>query len=326
VISRFKRFRAGVFVLCCLPLWLSANASDKYPEKPVRVVVPFPAGGGTDTMARTIGLALQQALGQPFLVDNKTGATGNIGTEFVARSPGDGYTLLVVPNSLAINKFLFPRLSFDPQKSFKPVALLGSSPVVVGVKASLPVNSIQELIAMARKNPGKLSYASCGSGSPQHIAGELFKMMAKVDIAHIPYKGCSPAAVDAAGGLVDVVFNTVANIRPFVQSGKVRALAVTSAKRSALAPELPTVQESNLPGYDIEVWFGALAPAGTPDAVIARLNAEITKTLARPEVRDGMEKISYEAVGGSSKQFADVIQRDLERYGAIISKANIRLD
>lgn len=326
MVHRFRLFRAGAFFLCCLPTWFSAHAEDKYPEKPVRLVVPFPAGGGTDTMARTIGLALQQALGQPFLVDNKSGATGNIGTEFVARSPGDGYTLLVVPNSLAINKFLFPKLSFDPQKSFKPVALLGSSPVVVGVKAALPVNSIQELIALAKKNPGKLSYASCGSGSPQHIAGELFKMMAKVDITHIPYKGCSPAAVDAAGGLVDVVFNTVANIRPFVQSGKVRALAVTSGKRSALAPELPTVQESNLPGYDIDVWFGALAPAGTPDTAIARLNAEINKTLARPEIREGMEKISYEPVGGSSKQFAETIQRDLVRYGAVISKAGIRVD
>jgi len=326
VVHTFRLLRASAFLLCCLPAWLSVHAADKYPDKPVRVVVPFPAGGGSDTLARTMGLALQQALEQPFLVDNKSGATGNIGTEFVARSPGDGYTLLVVPNSLVINKSLYPKLSFDPQRSFKPIALLGSSPVVVGVKASLPVNSIQELIAMARKNPGKLSYASCGSGSPQHIAGELFKMMAKVDITHIPYKGCAPAVVDAAGGLVDVVFNTVANIRPFVQTGKVRALAVTSAKRSALAPELPTVQESKLPGYDVDVWFGALAPAGTPDAVIARLNAEINKSLARPEVRESMAKISYEPTGGSSKQFADVLQRDLDRYGAIISKAGIKLD
>jgi tripartite-type tricarboxylate transporter receptor subunit TctC len=323
---RYRSFLASAFLLCCLPISLSASAADKYPEKPVRVVVPFPAGGGSDTMARTIGLALQRALEQPFTVDNKAGATGNIGTEFVARSPGDGYTLLVVPNSLVINKSLYPKLSFDPQKSFRPIALLGSSPVVLGVKASLPVNSVQELIAMAKNNPGKLSYASCGSGSPQHIAGELFKMMARVDITHIPYKGCTPAVVDAAGGLVDVVFNTVANIRPFVQSGKVRALAVTSAKRSALAPELPTVQESNLPGYDIDVWFGALAPAGTPDAVIARLNAEINKTLTRPDVRESMEKISYEPTGGTSKQFADVIQQDLTRYGAIIGKANIRID
>jgi tripartite-type tricarboxylate transporter receptor subunit TctC len=321
-----RLLRAGACLLCCLPLWLAAHAAGKYPEKPVRVVVPFPAGGGSDTMARTMALDLQRALEQPFTVDNKAGATGNIGTEFVARSPADGYTLLVVPNSLVINKSLYPKLPFDPQKSFKPIALLGSSPVVLGVKASLPVNSVRELIALAQKTPGKLSYASCGSGSPQHIAGELFKMMAKVDIAHIPYKGCTPAMVDAAGGLVDVVFNTVANIRPFVQTGKIRALAVTSAKRSALAPELPTVQESDLPGYDIDVWFGALAPAGTPDAVIARLNAEINKTLARPEVRESMEKISYEPTGGSGKQFADVIKRDLERYGAIIGKANIKLD
>jgi tripartite-type tricarboxylate transporter receptor subunit TctC len=324
--NRFRFIRASALVLCCLPAWLCANASDKYPEKPVRVVVPFPAGGGSDTMARTISLALQRALEQPFTVDNKAGATGNIGTEFVAKSQADGYTLLVVPNSLVINKSLYPKLPYDPQKNFKPIALLGSSPVVLGVKASLPVNSVQELVALAQKNPGKLSYASCGSGSPQHIAGELFKMMAKVDIAHIPYKGCTPAVVDVAGGVVDVVFNTVANIRPFVQAGKVRALAVTSEKRSTLAPELPTMQESNLPGYDIDVWFGALAPAGTPDAVIARLNAEINKTLTRPDVKESMEKISYEPTGGTSKQFVDAIKRDLDRYGGIISKANIKLD
>lgn len=326
MVHRFRLLRASAFLLCCLSAWFSAHAAGKYPDKPVRVVVPFPAGGGSDTMARTISLALQRALEQPFTVDNKAGATGNIGTEFVARSPADGYTLLVVPNSLVINKSLYPKLGYDPQKNFRPIALLGSSPVVLGVKASLPVNSVQELIAMAQKEPGKLSYASCGSGSPQHIAGELFKMMAKVDITHIPYKGCTPAAVDAAAGLVDVVFNTVANIRPFVQAGKVRALAVTSAKRSALAPELPTMQESRLAGYDIDVWFGALAPAGTPDAVIARLNAEINRTLARPEVKESMEKISYEPAGGSSKQFAETIQRDLERYGAVISKAGIKLD
>ena len=305
---------------------VSAQFATGYPSKPVKVVVPFPAGGGSDTMARTMGDALQRALKQPFVVDNKTGATGNIGTEFVAKSPADGYTLLVVPNSLSINESLFPKLPFNAQKSFAPIALLGSSPVMIGVKTGLPVTTVQELVALAKKSPGTLSYASCGAGSPQHIAGELFKSTTNIDLLHIPYKGCTPAAADAAAGVVDVVFNTVANLRPFIQAGKIRALAVTSAKRSSLAPDLPTVQESGVKGYDVDVWFGVLAPVGTPKDVIDLLNKEINATLIQPDIKERMEKIYYEPVGGSPSQFADVIKRDMSRYGETIRNANIKLD
>lgn len=301
-----------------------ATAQQAYPNRPVKLIVPFPAGGGTDTTARVIAEELRGSLGQTFVVDNKPGATGNIGTEMVAKAAPDGYTLVVVPNSLSINDRLYPQLPFRAEKDLVPVALLGSSPVVLAGRADLPFRNVEQLIAHAKANPGKLSYTSCGVGSPQHIAGELFKSMAGIRMEHIPYKGCAPALTDVVGGSVDIVFSTVANIRPFVQSGKIRAYAVTTARRSSFVPDLPTVQESGLKDYDVDVWFGMLAPARTPQAVVDSLNAAVNRALQKPAVRQNLANLYYEPVGGTPRQFADIIRRDIERYGKAIDEAAIK--
>jgi tripartite-type tricarboxylate transporter receptor subunit TctC len=293
----------------------------------VRVIVPFQAGGGTDTMARLVGIGLQNALGQPFVIDNKPGASGNIGMDLAAKAPNDGYTLLMITNNIAINPSLYEKVNYHPVKDFVPIVLVGSSPVAISVNTSLGINNMADLIKYAKANSGKFSYATCASGSPQHLAAELLMQMAKFEMTHLPYKGCAPALPDHLSGLVPVTFSTVANLGPHLKGGKIKALAVTGARRSSFAPDLPTVAEAaNLPGYDLDVWFGLFAPAGTPRAVINRINEIVNKTLASPEVRQKMTEQNYDVLGGTPQQLADAVARDIPRYEKVIRSANIKAD
>jgi tripartite-type tricarboxylate transporter receptor subunit TctC len=308
-------------------LCAASALAQEYPNKPVRIIVPFGAGGGTDTMARLVGIGLQNALGQPFVIDNKPGASGNIGMEMAAKAPNDGYTLLMITNNIAINPSLYEKVNYHPVKDFVPIVLVGSSPVAISVNTSLGINNMAELLKYAKANSGKFSFATCASGSPQHLAAELLMQTAKFEMTHVPYKGCAPALPDHLSGLVPVSFSTVANLGPHLKGGKIKALAVTGARRSSFAPDLPTVAEAaNLPGYDLDVWFGLFAPAGTPRAVINRVNEIVNKTLASAEVRQKMTDQNYDVLGGTPQQLADAVARDIPRYEKVIRSANIKAD
>lgn len=298
-----------------------------YPEKPVKIVVPFGAGGGTDTMARVVADGLQKALGQPFVVENRAGASGNIGMEVVAKAPNDGHTLLMVTNNIAINPSLYGKVNYHPTRDFVPIVLVGSSPVAISVHPSLNIGSVADLVKYARANPGKLSYASCGSGTPQHLAAELLAQMAKVDFTHVPYKGCAAPMADHLSGVVPVSFTTVALAAPHAKAGKLQLIAVTGSSRSAHAPNVPTVSEAaQLPGYNIDVWFGLFAPAGTPRPIIARLNELVNRQLASAEVKGKMAEQNYDTLGGTPEGLGETVARDIARYEKVIRSANIKAD
>jgi tripartite-type tricarboxylate transporter receptor subunit TctC len=317
----------SLFALLAGALGGAPAVAQDYPTKAVKIVVPFPAGGGTDTMARMVALGLQQALGQPFVVDNKPGAGGNIGIDAVAKAPNDGYTLLMVTNNIAINPSLYGKVSYHPIRDFAPIALVGSSPVAISVNNALGIGNLADLLRYAKANPGKLSYASCGSGTPQHLAAELLMDTAKTEMNHVPYKGCAQPMTDHLSGLVPISFSTVANLAPHLKTGKIKAVAVTGARRSTFAPDLPTVSEAaNLPGYDLDVWFGLFAPAGTPSAVIARVNEIVNKQLATAEIRQKMTEQNYDVLGGTPQALANAVARDIPRYEKIIRSANIKAD
>ena len=269
-----------------------------FPARSVRLIVPQSAGGGADILARTVGQKLSEAWGQPVVIDNRPGAAGIIGTEAVAKAAPDGYTLLMGAISThAINPSLYKTLSYDPVKDFAPVTMVATAPLLVVVHPSLPVNSTQELIALAKAKPGQLFFASAGSGNSAHLAGELFKTMANVDLVHVPYKGATPAETDLIGGQVSVMFSSILSALPHAKAGKMKALAVTSARRSSIAPDLPTVAESGVPGYDVNPWYGLFAPAGTPRAIVERINRDVARILAQPDVRQRFATLGAEPAG-----------------------------
>ena len=275
--------RQGLAALCLLlPL---AAAAQPFPSKPIRLIVAYPAGGPNDLSARTFGQKVADLLGQPVIVENRAGAAGNIGSQFVARSPADGYTLLNGASALTIAPALSRNLGYDVAKDFAPVGLTAISSFVLTVHPSVPVTSIRELLALARKRPGGLNYASSGVGAPPHLAGELLKTMAGVDILHVPYKGVGQSIGDLVGGQVDMMFTSPPNAVPHVKQGRLRALAVSTARRSALLPEVPTIAESGLKGFDIGTWFGWLAPAGTPPEIVNRLNGALAAAEKMPDLR-----------------------------------------
>lgn len=320
-----RLLRRSLTVLAAVALSASLVQAAEYPERPVRVIVPFGAGGGTDTMARVVAEGLQSALGQSFIVENRAGAGGNIGINAVARAPNDGYTLLVVTSNLAINPLVFDEAGFDPIKDFEPIAMLGSSPVTISVNTGMNINSLQELIDYAKKNPGKISYGTCATGAPQHLAAELLSQMADIEMVHIPYKGCASAIPDHLSGVVPVSFSTIANLAPHLDSGKIKLLAVTGATRSSYAPDTPTVSEAaNLEGYDIDVWFAMLAPAGTPQPIIEKLNAAVNEQLKRDEIKAKAAAQSYDLLGGTPQEMADKLKADIERYAKIVEGASIK--
>jgi tripartite-type tricarboxylate transporter receptor subunit TctC len=298
-----------------------------YPAKPVRVIVPFAAGGGTDIVARAVGAKLSEGLGQTVIVDNRAGAAGAIGTELASKSTADGYTLLMGSNGpLAISPGLHAKLPYDPLRDFAPVALITTMPFLMVVHLSLPVRSVKALVALAKARPGQLNYASPGSGSSTHLAMELFKSMAGIDVVHVPYKGVAPAATDLISGQVQMLSGDLNTLMPHVKSGKMRPLAVTGAARSALLPDMPTLNEAGVPGYEASGWFGLLAPAGTPPEIVRRLNSEIVKGLASSDLRQRLAGLGGEVAGGTPERFAAHLRQEITKWGKVIRSIGLNAE
>jgi len=319
--SRFALLVAAVVLAAAMP----ALAQD-YPNRPIRFIVPYPPGGGTDVVARIMSDALAADLGQPIIIDNRGGAAGNVGTDIAAKAPADGYNILFTLSSHTINPKLYDKLPFDVERDFVPISLAALIPQILVVHPSVPANNVQELIALAKANPGKLNYASVGTGSPGHIAGELFKIKTGVDIVHIPYKGGGPAVVDTIGGQVQLLFVSMPAAWQHVKAGKLKAIAVASAKRSVAAPDLPTIAESGVPDYAVESWYGALAPAKTPPAAVARLNAAFAKVLGNPQIKEKLLAQGAEAAPSTQAEMDRVIKEELEKWDLVIKTAKIKPD
>jgi len=297
-----------------------------FPSRPIRFVVTFPPGGGTDILARILGAQLLEAWGEQVVIDNRPGASGNIGAEIVARSNPDGYTLLMVNSTFAMNAGLYPRLPFDSVRDFTAVARVASTSGIVAVHPSVAAKNMTELIAAARAQPGRLNYSSCGSGTPQHLSGELLKAMAKIEMTHVPYKGCGPALADGLSGQVPVIFNTVPNVMPHARAGRLRALAVTSGRRFALEPDLPAVAEAGLKGYDVDQWFAVLGPAGMPEAIVQKLNREITRIVNAPALREKLTAQHFVTAPSSPQELARILREDIARWGRLIREVGVRVD
>jgi tripartite-type tricarboxylate transporter receptor subunit TctC len=314
-------------VLALLALAAGAAHAQSYPAKAIRIIVPFPAGGGTDIVARIVGLKLGESLGQTIIVDNRAGAGGTIGTDLAAKSANDGYTLLLGSNGpLAINPTYYQKLPYDPLKDFAPVALVTLMPFVLVVHPALPVRSMRELLALARSRPGQLNYASAGNGSTTHLATELLKRTASVNVVHVPYKGVAPAATDLMSGQVQLMSGDLHTLMPFVKAGKMRALAVTGAARSTLVPGLPTIAESGVPGFEAGGWFGILAPGGTPRDIVARLNAEIVRGLAGADMRERLAALGGERAGGGPEQFAVHLRQEIAKWGQLVRSLGLQAE
>ena len=318
-----RRWGLGCLFLLCIGGAFAQGGAQPYPNKPVRIVVPFPPGGGVDITTRLIASKL--SWGQQVVVENRAGAGSVIGTEVVARSAPDGYTLLMTAPPFTTNAALVPRLPFDPLRDFAPVTLAITSPLIVVVHPSLPVNSIDELIALAKARPGQLSYGSSGNGGPQHLAVEMFKSMAKIDLVHVPYKGSAPLANDLSGGHVLLGFGDPLAMLALVKQGRLRALAVTGSKRLSFMPDLPTVAES-LPGYEAGTWTGLLGPAGTPSSVIESLSADIARVLNMPEIKDKLASQGTVVVADGPAAFGRFINSEIEKVRNLAKTADIRIE
>jgi len=300
-------------------------AAQNYPTKPIRLIVPFAPGGGTDILARVIGRKLGESMGQQVVVDNRAGAGGNIGTELAATASPDGHTILMVSASYAVNASVY-KLAFDPVKDLMAVTQVASVPFVLVAHPSLPANSVKELITLAQTRPGKLNYASSGNGSSPHLAGELFTMMTGTKMVHVPYKGGAPALAEVIGGQVPLLFSTVIQALPQLKAGKLKAIAVGSLKRSSALPEVPTIAESGVAGYDVTNWFGVLAPGTTPKPIVLRLNKEIAQHLRSADLRARLASEGADPVGSSPAEFERVIRNDIEKYTRIVKAAGIRIN
>jgi tripartite-type tricarboxylate transporter receptor subunit TctC len=317
------RSAAGALVAA----FAAAAWGQAYPTKPIRIVVPFPAGGTTDVLARAAAQKLSESLGQPVVVDNRPGAGGNIGAELVAKSPPDGYTMLMgTVGTHAINPSLYPKMPYDHVRDFAPIILVAGVPNVLVVNPSLPVNSVQELIAYAKANPGKLNFASSGNGTSIHLSAELFKTMTGVQMAHIPYKGSAPALQDLAGGQVQLMFDNLPSSLALIKAGRLKALAVTSKARAQALPDVPTIAESGLPGFEASSWFGLLVPTGTPQPVIAKVNAEIAKWLATPEAKEKLLAQGATAAGGTPEDFARHIAAETAKWQKVVKESGAKID
>jgi len=311
-------------LLCALPLVAAAQA---YPSKPIRFVVPYPAGGPLDTVARLLGQKVSESVKQPVIVENKAGAGGNIGADAVAKSPADGYTILMgAVATHAINPTLYAHIPYDPVRDFIPVTQVASTPNVLVVNPSVPAANVKEFIAYAKAHPGKLNFGSGSTGSAGHLAGELFKTQAGVEMTHVPYKGAAPAMNDLIGGQIQLMFDNLASALGQVRAGRVRALAVTTAKRTSLAPDLPTIAESGLPGFDINTWFGIFVPANTPREIVDRLHDEFARALGATDVREKMLALGAEPAGSRPDEFASYIRGEAEKYARVIKASGARAD
>ncbi|MGZ5033597.1 MAG: tripartite tricarboxylate transporter substrate binding protein [Usitatibacter sp.] len=315
-----------------MPLWLgtlalaiaTAAAAEEWPTRAVRFIVPYPPGGGTDIIARIVQDRLSKGLGQPIIIENRGGAGGVLGTEVVAKAAPDGYTFLFTLSSHTINPLL-QKLSYDVERDFVPVSLVASLPQILAVNPSLPIHSVAELIAAAKASPGTLAFASVGNGTPSHIAGELLKMRVGIDMIHVPYRGGGPAVTDTIAGQVPLIFVSIPVAMPYVKSGRLRPLAVTTLKRSPAAPDVPTMAEAaGLPDYEVDSWYGVFAPAKTPTAIVARMREELAKTVNLPEIREMLLQQGADAVGSTSEELGRVVTAELAKWAPIIREAKIR--
>ena len=306
-------------LLILAALSAAAAHAQTFPAKPVRLIVPFPPGGGNDTIARAVGQELAKALGQQIVIDNRAGAGGTIGADLAAHAPPDGYTLFLAGvASHGINPVLNPKLPYDAVKDFAPVSLLASAPLIVVVHPSLPVKTLKDLIALAKSKPDALNFASNGNGGSSHMAGEMFKAMAGVKIVHVPYRGLSPALTDLLSGQVQIMFSSAVAMLPQVKAGKLRGLATTGAKRPPAIPDLPTVAEAGLPGYETGSWYGIVAPANTPPEIVNRLSVELQKIVRQPAMQERFNNEAANPIGGTPQEFAAHIQRELARWAKVV--------
>jgi tripartite-type tricarboxylate transporter receptor subunit TctC len=325
--KRRSLIHSALAVAALSALGLPALAQDKWPSKPITYIVPFPAGGTTDILGRLIGQKLGPVLGTTIVIDNRGGAGGGIGSELASRAPADGYTLVGgTVSSHAINVSLYPKLGYDPVKSFSPVVLIGSNPVVLVVGANSPYKTLQDVLAAAKAKPKTISSASAGSGTSQHLSLELLGFKSGTQFIHVPYKGSGPAIQDVIGGQVDMMFDTTVVAGPHIQSGKVRALAVTSAKRLESLPNVPTVAESGVPGFEVTSWQGIFVPAGTPKPIIDKLHEEILKIIAQPEMQERLKGLGMQPTPLTTGEVTAFQKAEVEKWAQVIKAANVKLD
>jgi tripartite-type tricarboxylate transporter receptor subunit TctC len=318
--------RARNALLAACALCTVSAVAQTYPVKPVRVIVTFPPGAGADIVARTITPKLAESYGQQFIVDNRGGASGHLGAEAAAHAAPDGYTLLFTPAAVASSQALYRKLNYNLEKDFDPISIVASAPFVLVVHPSLPAKSVKDLIALAKSKPGLLLFASTGNGGSPHLAAELFKMQAKIDMVHIPYKGTSPAVTDLIAGQVSMMFANTLSVLPYVSAGRLRALGISSARRSAAAPELPTIAESGLPGFEATTWFGMLAPAGTPKEIVNRLNGDLRKIVQAPGTREVLLAQGADPIGSTPEEFRARIKADITKWAETIRAAGIKAE
>ena len=317
--------RSCVFALLAIAGFAPALA--QYPAKSVRIVVPYPPGGGTDQLGRPMAQKLTEKWGQTVVIDNRGGASGMVGAEIVAKSPPDGYTILLSASAeVALNVALYPKMAYDPERDFTPVTQVAISPLVFLAHPAMPIRNVREFIALAKKRPGEIVYASVGAGGPHHIAGEWMRQMTGINIIHVPYKGGGPQMSDLMGGHVHTSFVALPAAAPHLQSGRVRVLAVTSAKRSQALPEVPTVAESGLPGFDVSQWWAVLVPRGTPAPIVSKLHTDFVELTKTPDVRARMATLGADPVGGTGVELAEAIRSDIAKYRKIVTDAKISLN
>lgn len=326
-----KLFKSLALLVCMSTLpGLAGAATDpaaSYPDKPVRVIVPFPPGGATDIVGREIADRLSRALGQPFVVENRSGASGNIGMEAAARSAPDGYTLVVgAPQTLTINPLLFKNSNFDPQKRLDPIVVVATVPNVLIISPKLQAKSVKDVISLAKQKPGKLNYGSSSIGGTPHLSSEMFKSMTGTFITHIPYRGSAPALADLMGGQIDLMFDNLPAALPHIKSGRIKALAVTTTQRSPSAPDLPTMVEAGVPGFESQGWFSLLAPAGTSPAILQKINTEVNKILATDTFKQRLDNVGGQAKGGSIADFRQLMDAEMQRWAKVIKFANITVE
>ena len=315
-----------LFTLLTTGALLNPASAQNYPVKTVRIVVPLAAGGPGDVLARAVGQKLSEITGQPVVVDNRPGANTNVGNEFVAKAPPDGYTLLATASTLTINPALYPKLPYDAIRDFAPISLIGSAPLILVVHPSLPVKSVKDLVALAKSRPGQLHYGSAGNGSVLHLAGEMLNPSTGIKLVHVPYKGVTNAFSDLLGGQISIMFPGAPIALPQVKAGKLRALGTTGAARTAAAPELPPVADAGFPGYEISVWYGLLAPAGTVPTVTNKLHAEINKIVQLPDIKERWATLGAEPLHNTPEQFAAFLKADLVKWAKVVRESGAKID
>jgi tripartite-type tricarboxylate transporter receptor subunit TctC len=320
-VKRLDRCALGIMLIVAIPV-----LAQSYPSKPIRLVLPYPPGGGTDVIARPLAQKLTEQLGQQVIVDNRGGAGGNIGMEFVAKSPADGYTLLfALTAQYAVNLSLYPKLPYDPVRDYAPISLLANAPYLLVVHPALPAKSVAELVALVKARPGQLSYSSSGNGSGAHLAGEMLRSLARVEIVHVPYKGAGPAMPDLIAGQVQLSFITYTAAGPHIKTGRLRALGVTTAKRSPTLPDLPAIGET-VAGYDSAVWYGFAAPAGTPPEIVSKLNAEVLRVLAAPDFRSRITLEAVSPIGSTPEEFGSFMKSEIVRWAKVVKDSGAKVD